>query len=126
MDSALQVAAALVQYATFCVPGCAGAANAAVPQLPNPESTADIMSATQHHAGRLLQVASNEQVRHYIHYATLRAIVYTMVLLAFSACTIHTAFVALRAEACSVHGPDIKALFTASLHVPQRLNMSDT
>ena len=70
LGTALQVAAALVQYATFCVPGCAGTANAAASQLPKPDSAADIMCSIQHQAGLLLQVASNQQVRHYAHCAT--------------------------------------------------------
>lgn len=76
LKTVLQVAAALVQYATFCVPGCADVANAASSQLAKPESAADIMTATQHHAGLLLQVASDQQVRHYINYPTLQPIVY--------------------------------------------------
>lgn len=83
LQIALQVAAALEQYAMFCVPGCTGAADAAFPQLPNTESAADIMSAVQHHAGLLLQVASEQQVRHYICYATLHPCVHAMLLLAF-------------------------------------------
>lgn len=78
LQSALQVAAALVQYATFCVPGCAGPAHAALPQLANPESAADIMSATQRHAGLLLQVASDQQVSLYLDSTTVIVLPFTM------------------------------------------------
>ena len=60
--SRLQVAAALVRYAEYCVSGCSGTASVALHQHPPPESAAEIMDATQQHAGLLLQVASNQQV----------------------------------------------------------------
>lgn len=57
----LRVAAALVTYAIYCVPGCAATGSAANPHLASPETAEDIMSATQQHAGLLLHVASDQQ-----------------------------------------------------------------
>ena len=71
----LQVAAALVTYATFCVPNCAATASSATPQLPSPETAADIMNATQQHAELLLHVASDQQVSHSLHIPTFSSVI---------------------------------------------------
>ena len=63
------MAAALVRYAAFCIPGCVGTAGAAVLIRPTPESTSELMDATQQHAGLLLQVASEQQVSPQLPYA---------------------------------------------------------
>ena len=90
--------------------GYTGAANAASPQPRDTESAADIMSAAQHHAGLLLQLASDQQVRHHIHCSTLHPCVNASLLLAFSACTIHAALcVAPRTKSRPVCGAYITA-----------------